>query len=175
MNFDLTRPDQILAAASEVHTLDLLINNAGILHSFDLLTDDLQQVRDESEVNFIGALRVTRAFLQQLEAAEGGRSSQCSDARCARQPRHDGRCIVDAASTRAGFSSVAATHAEEEELGCHGSRVDRLFRSARCGLAGNALRMLNFWARPGDSHYRPRRMAMARKLRELQPLREGQD
>lgn len=49
-------------------TLDVLINNAGILHRVTLADLDIESIRRQFEVNAIGPLRLTHALLPNLAA-----------------------------------------------------------------------------------------------------------
>ena len=69
LTLDVTNPAQIQAAAEQVDSLDLLINNAGIW-----LTDDLSDramLEEHLAVNFYGTWRVTQAFLPLLTRSKG--------------------------------------------------------------------------------------------------------
>ncbi|GAA4383695.1 SDR family NAD(P)-dependent oxidoreductase [Agromyces bauzanensis] len=57
------------AAAAAVAGVDLLINNAGVLGFGDVLTGDLDLFQRDLATNYLGVLRVTRAFLPALRAA----------------------------------------------------------------------------------------------------------
>ncbi len=70
--FDVTRPDEIARGAETVQraldgrTLDGLVNNAGVATFGALAHLPLDQLRTTLEVNLIGVLAVTQAFLPQL-------------------------------------------------------------------------------------------------------------
>lgn len=61
---DVTNPEQIRAAAEEVGTLDILINNAGISVQNDL--SDRAALEQLLAVNLFGTYDVTQAFLSAL-------------------------------------------------------------------------------------------------------------
>ncbi len=70
---DITRDDQVAAAARDCRDVTLLINNAGVARFEPLLeTDDLDAARAEMEVNYFGTLRMCRAFAPLLGARGGG-------------------------------------------------------------------------------------------------------
>jgi NAD(P)-dependent dehydrogenase (short-subunit alcohol dehydrogenase family) len=69
LTLDVTDPAQIRAAAGEVASLDVLINNAGIW-LFDDLTDRAALDRHLA-VNFFGTYGVTQAFLPLLTRSRG--------------------------------------------------------------------------------------------------------
>ncbi|MEE4172643.1 MAG: SDR family oxidoreductase [Xanthomonadales bacterium] len=66
--FDVTDQASIdgLADRLPAESLDLLINNAGILEGMDLEEIDPESIRRQFEVNALGPLRVTRALLPAL-------------------------------------------------------------------------------------------------------------
>jgi len=76
--FDVTDPAATSAAAGRVEealggdTLSGLVNNAGIAVPGPLMHVDPEDVRRQFEVNVIGLLRVTQAFLPLLGARAGG-------------------------------------------------------------------------------------------------------
>lgn len=66
---DVTNAAQIQRAVEQTHTLDVLINNAGIAIYDDLSNLDL--IEQHLAVNFLGTLRVTQAFLPRLKRSQG--------------------------------------------------------------------------------------------------------
>ncbi|NVL73231.1 SDR family NAD(P)-dependent oxidoreductase, partial [Escherichia coli] len=50
----------------------VLINNAGVLASFNVLTTTKEQMARDFDTNFFGTLAATKAFLPALERAAGG-------------------------------------------------------------------------------------------------------
>lgn len=73
VTLDVTQPDQIAAAASELSDVQLLINNAGIAGFEGILSAKTDQAaRDEMEVNYFGVFNMTRAFAPVLKANGGG-------------------------------------------------------------------------------------------------------
>ncbi len=66
---DVTNASQIERAVTMVDTLDVLINNAGIALYDDLSNLDI--LERTFEVNFLGLLKVTNAFLPVLERSKG--------------------------------------------------------------------------------------------------------
>ena len=69
LTLDVTNPAQIQAAAGQVDSLDLLINNAGIWLHDDL--SDRAMLEEHLAVNFYGTWRVTQAFLPLLTRSKG--------------------------------------------------------------------------------------------------------
>ncbi len=79
LELDMTREQTVTAAAQQVKAayghLDILVNNAGINVEGDgpPSTADLEAVRKVLDINFIGTLRVTQAFLPLVRKAPSGR------------------------------------------------------------------------------------------------------
>jgi NAD(P)-dependent dehydrogenase (short-subunit alcohol dehydrogenase family) len=75
LTLDVTRPEEVRAAAAAAGDVRLLFNNAGVVAKFDgALTDSgwLAAARDEFEVNVLGLLSVTQAFAPILARQGGG-------------------------------------------------------------------------------------------------------
>ena len=68
---DVTDGDAIAAAASKVDRLDGLVDNAGIVVACPLEFLPLEELRHQLEVNVVGQLAVTQAFLPAVRAARG--------------------------------------------------------------------------------------------------------
>jgi len=68
-HYDVTDDAAIEAFARSVEpdSVDLLINNAGILHGMSLDDLDIESARRQFEVNALGPLRVTRSLLHALK------------------------------------------------------------------------------------------------------------
>jgi NAD(P)-dependent dehydrogenase (short-subunit alcohol dehydrogenase family) len=69
LRLDVTDPAQIQAAAAQVQSLDVLVNNAGIWLSDDLR--DPAMLQEHLAVNFYGPWAVTQAFLPLLTRSRG--------------------------------------------------------------------------------------------------------
>ncbi|MGW7582546.1 SDR family oxidoreductase [Kitasatospora sp. NPDC054768] len=69
---DVTDDASVTAAAATADDVDIVFNNAGVLHPGPLLTGDLEEVRATFETNVLGPLRVARAFAPMLAARGGG-------------------------------------------------------------------------------------------------------
>jgi NAD(P)-dependent dehydrogenase (short-subunit alcohol dehydrogenase family) len=73
IRLDVTRPDEVAAAARLLGDVTLVVNNAGILRGSGFLGDDgLVAARAEFETNFFGPLLVARAFAPILARNGGG-------------------------------------------------------------------------------------------------------
>ncbi|NML44375.1 SDR family oxidoreductase [Ramlibacter sp. G-1-2-2] len=73
IRLDVTRPDEVAAAAREARDVTLLVNNAGVARFGGFLAADAEaSVRDQLEVNFFGMLRTAQAFAPVLAANGGG-------------------------------------------------------------------------------------------------------
>jgi NAD(P)-dependent dehydrogenase (short-subunit alcohol dehydrogenase family) len=69
VTLDVTNAAQIHAAVEKVDELDVLINNAGVAIYDDL--SKLDVIEQHLAVNFLGALKVTHAFLPLLKRSRG--------------------------------------------------------------------------------------------------------
>jgi short-subunit dehydrogenase len=69
---DVTKPKQIAAAAESASDVTLLINNAGALSSFNVLTTSHAELDADFRVQVHGTLGVIKAFLPVLGRAAGG-------------------------------------------------------------------------------------------------------
>jgi NAD(P)-dependent dehydrogenase (short-subunit alcohol dehydrogenase family) len=69
---DTTKPEQLDAAAKKANDVTLLVNNAGILRSFDALTTTRADIDADFSTNVHGTLDVIKAFLPVLERAREG-------------------------------------------------------------------------------------------------------
>lgn len=69
---DITEPTQIEAAAAVADDVTLLINNAGALTFGSLLDAPIENVTHELTTNYLGTLRVIRAFVPGIERQGGG-------------------------------------------------------------------------------------------------------
>jgi NAD(P)-dependent dehydrogenase (short-subunit alcohol dehydrogenase family) len=73
VQLDITSPDDVAAAAARCADVDVLINNAGIMRFAPVIAaPDLQGARDEMETNYLGTMRMCRAFAPVLAAHGGG-------------------------------------------------------------------------------------------------------
>jgi NAD(P)-dependent dehydrogenase (short-subunit alcohol dehydrogenase family) len=73
IKLDVTRDDEVAAAARQAADVTLLINNAGIAKFGAFLADGaIEATREHFEVNVVGPLRVARAFAPVLAKNGGG-------------------------------------------------------------------------------------------------------
>lgn len=70
LELDVTSAQSIEDAAKRAPDVTLLINNAGVLASYNLLTSSKAQLEQDFAVNFHGVLAVTKAFLPALERSQ---------------------------------------------------------------------------------------------------------
>ncbi len=71
LELDTTRPEQIAAAARAASDVTLLVNNAGVATSHDVLTASREDIDADFRTNVHGTLAVIKAFLPALERARG--------------------------------------------------------------------------------------------------------
>ncbi|MDN4648635.1 SDR family oxidoreductase [Curtobacterium sp. PsM8] len=69
---DITDPASVAAAAAATGDVTLLIDNAGVLSSGSLLTDDLADARRAVDTHLWGTLEMVRAFAPVIERNGGG-------------------------------------------------------------------------------------------------------
>jgi len=73
IDLDVTRAEQVEAAAARCGDVDILINNAGVMHSSPMLAEGSEAaMRHEMEVNVFGTLATIRAFAPVLARNGGG-------------------------------------------------------------------------------------------------------
>jgi NAD(P)-dependent dehydrogenase (short-subunit alcohol dehydrogenase family) len=73
IELDVTRPEQVAAAAKRCGDITLLINNAGIAQTGGFLAEgSIEAARAQMETNFFGPLLTARAFAPVLAANRGG-------------------------------------------------------------------------------------------------------
>jgi NAD(P)-dependent dehydrogenase (short-subunit alcohol dehydrogenase family) len=94
---DVTNLVQIQRAVVEVGTLDVLINNAGIAIYDDL--SNLDVIEHHLAVNFLGMLKMTRAFLPLLRRSQGAIVNNLSLAGIAALPMIPGYSLSKAAAS----------------------------------------------------------------------------
>jgi NAD(P)-dependent dehydrogenase (short-subunit alcohol dehydrogenase family) len=67
LTLDITDPASVAAAAAAAPDVTVLVNNAGVLAFGSALTGDLASFERDLATNYLGTLRVTRAFTPALE------------------------------------------------------------------------------------------------------------
>lgn len=72
LTLDVTKPEQIAAAARKACDVTLLINNAGVMNSFNVLTTSQADIDADFRIQVHGTLGVIRAFVPVLERAPAG-------------------------------------------------------------------------------------------------------
>ena len=73
LQLDVTKPEEVAAAAREAADVTLVINNAGIAQPGGFLTPDSEAIaRRIFETNFFGMLNMSKAFAPVLKANGGG-------------------------------------------------------------------------------------------------------
>src|SRR5262245_63374455 len=96
LTLDVTNVSQIQQAVEAVDALDVLINNAGVAIYDDLSNLDI--VEQHLQVNFLGMLRVTNAFVPQLKRSHGAIVNNLSLAALAALPMIPAYSISKAAA-----------------------------------------------------------------------------
>lgn len=72
LTLDTTSAPEIAAAAARANDVTLLVNNAGVLSSYDVLTTSTADLASDFRTNVYGTLDVVRAFAPVLERSRGG-------------------------------------------------------------------------------------------------------
>ena len=67
LTLDVTDPASVTAAAAAAPDVTVLVNNAGVLAFGSALTGDLDSFERDLRTNYLGTLRVTRAFAPALQ------------------------------------------------------------------------------------------------------------
>jgi NAD(P)-dependent dehydrogenase (short-subunit alcohol dehydrogenase family) len=118
VELDVTRQDQVEAAAARCSDVDILVNNAGVFRNRRLIAaPDLEAAREEMEVNYFGTLRMCRAFAPVLARNGGGAiSNVLSSAAIVSVP-------VMGGYSPSKFASRALTTSVRAELAGQGTQV----------------------------------------------------
>jgi NAD(P)-dependent dehydrogenase (short-subunit alcohol dehydrogenase family) len=81
---DVTKPEQVQSAiqhaAQQLGSIDVLVNNAGYGTIGAIEEFSMQEIRDQMETNFFGAIAVTKEVLQLMRQQGGGDIVQISSA-----------------------------------------------------------------------------------------------
>jgi len=72
IRLDVTHPDRVAAVARELDDVQLVVNNAGVLHTSTPLSSSLDVARVELETNYLSLVSMTQAFAPVLERNGGG-------------------------------------------------------------------------------------------------------
>ena len=72
LTLDVTKPEDIAAAARVASDVTLLVNNAGVLELGDAAETSSESIRRVFDVNVLGVLEMARAFAPVIEANGGG-------------------------------------------------------------------------------------------------------
>ena len=72
IQLDVTDPDRVAAVAGELDDVQVVVNNAGILHVNLPLRASIDTARAELETNYLSLVSMTRAFAPVLERNGGG-------------------------------------------------------------------------------------------------------
>jgi NAD(P)-dependent dehydrogenase (short-subunit alcohol dehydrogenase family) len=72
VQLDVTDPDRVAAVARELDDVQLVVNNAGVLHTAVPLSASLDTARVELETNYLSLVSMTQAFAPVLERNGGG-------------------------------------------------------------------------------------------------------
>jgi NAD(P)-dependent dehydrogenase (short-subunit alcohol dehydrogenase family) len=115
LELDLTRPDTIERAAATAADATLVINNAGILRTCEVLDPHaVEALQSELEVNVYGLLRMAQSFAPVLKANGGGAFVQLNSVVSM-------KCFPDfatyCASKAAAYSLTQALHFALQEQG----------------------------------------------------------
>lgn len=128
LRIDVTDAASLQAAAAQVSELGMLVNNAGSLASFGVLSSPLADIQRDLDTNFLGLLAVTRAFLPALNrASESGRPAALVNVLSVASLASATPIGAYSASKAAAFS---ATQALRTELAPKGIRVHGVLAGA---------------------------------------------
>ena len=72
IRLDVTHPARIAAVAGELDDVQVVVNNAGVLHTSIPLSSSLDVARVELETNYLSLVSMTQAFAPVLERNGGG-------------------------------------------------------------------------------------------------------
>jgi NAD(P)-dependent dehydrogenase (short-subunit alcohol dehydrogenase family) len=98
INVDLAQPERIVAAAHAAGDVEVVVNNAGVLHAASPLdANAIDEFKDELEINTFGLIRMAQAFAPVLKANGGGAFVQLNS--------------VASMKSFAGFSTYCASKA----------------------------------------------------------------
>ena len=113
LRLDVTRTSDLLIALRNAPDVDILVNNAGVLGLAPVIGGPMEKLEFEMNVNYFGALNVTRAFAPLLEERRGSIVNIITIIALASMAGFGGY----AASKAALFSATQAMRAELREKG----------------------------------------------------------
>ena len=123
---DVSNDDDVKKAAAVATDVTLLINNAGVNHNTGFMTaPDLSIATREIEANYLGPLRVTRAFAPALIANHGAVLNMLTILSRVNLPLMASYCASKAAALSLTQGFCAANSRRKDSLRCRGA--------ARCG------------------------------------------
>jgi NAD(P)-dependent dehydrogenase (short-subunit alcohol dehydrogenase family) len=120
VRLDITNAEDLIAAATQITTLDLLVNNAGLLGSRGILDGSLDAIERDMQTNYFGTLAVTRGLLPAIERGRGAVANILTVAALASMPFLGGYAASKAAA-------LSLTQALRGELGRRGLQVFAVF------------------------------------------------
>ncbi|TCL06328.1 SDR family oxidoreductase [Sodalis ligni] len=72
VQLDITKPDDVSAAARQIDAVDILLNNAGIMNYTSILTATTAELSADMDVSYYGTVRMMQAFAPLMEKRGGG-------------------------------------------------------------------------------------------------------
>lgn len=127
LQLDVTDAGSLARAAQRAPDVTLLVNNAGVLASFGLLTSDTAAIAQDFAINFYGVLAASKAFLPALErsakAGEAALVNVLSVVSLANLPALGGYSASKAAA-------ASVTQGLRVDLGARGIAVHGVFAGA---------------------------------------------
>jgi len=166
VRLDLSNDAQIAAAASAVHRLDCLVNNAGFALNGPFATYSAEQMRHQMQVNVLGPAFLTQQVLPALAAARGRVINVSSVAGEIGMPMNSLYCATK-------FALEGLSESLRHELAAHGVQVALVepggFRTAfACNMVWGEVPL------PAAGHD-ARQLAAYRKMQEKLLARPGKD
>ena len=118
LRIDLNDPDSITTAAQQATDVEIVINNAGMMHLANpLASNAVDALKEEMEVNVYGLMRIAQAFAPVLKANGGGALVQLNSVASMKN-------FADFATYCASkAASYSITQALRETLQAQGTRV----------------------------------------------------
>ena len=124
LHLDLSQPDQVKAAATHIlktkKSIDVLVNNAGLIYTAPFLMSSMEKLREQFEVNLFGPLAFTQYIARTMLRQRAGSIINISSS--ASIEGNPGRSAY--ASAKAALNT--ATRVMARELGGAGVRVNAI-------------------------------------------------